>query len=102
MPQATGVRALLGQTGRVSDALLLLLNVVLIALCLWGLVDAATRRAEAFPAVQRLTKPTWLGILAACTLAAFFGGAFSIFGGAAAVGAIVYLGDVRPAVRELS
>lgn len=82
-------------------ALLDLLTLVLLGLALWGLVDAATRRAEAFPAAGRLTKPIWLGILAASAVATLLFGAFSLLGGAAAVGSIVYLGDVRPAVRDL-
>ena len=77
------------------------LRLVLVGLCLWGLVDAALRRPEVFPAAGRLTKPIWLAILAVGGLATFYFGAFSLFGGAAAVGAIVYLGDVRPAVRGL-
>jgi hypothetical protein len=81
--------------------LLRLLDYTLLALALWGFVDAATRKPEAFPAANRLTKPIWLGILAASAFVAFFLSAFSLFGMAAAVATIVYLGDVRPAVREL-
>ncbi|MEO6205023.1 MAG: DUF2516 family protein, partial [Mycobacteriales bacterium] len=50
----------------------------------------------------KLTKPIWLGILGvslALSLAGR-GSIFGIFGIVMAVAAIVYLVDVRPAVRE--
>ena len=74
---------------------------ILLALAVWGLVDAATRRPEAFKTAGRQSKPVWLGLLAASAFVAWFLHAFSLFGGAAAVACIVYLGDVRPAVRDL-
>lgn len=84
----------------VDLTLLRLLDVTLLGLAVWALIDAATRRAEAFPAAGRLTKPIWLAILAASVASGLLFGAFSLLGAAAAVGCIVYLGDVRPAVRE--
>ena len=35
----------------------------LVALKAWALVDCVTRKAAAFPAVDKLTKPAWLTIL---------------------------------------
>lgn len=78
-----------------------LLRLALIGLALWGLIDAATRPAPAFPAASKLSKPIWLAILAAATLFGYLFGLVSLPGSAAAVAAIVYLVDVRPAVRAL-
>jgi hypothetical protein len=81
----------------------------LVALRAWALVDCLTRRAAAFPAVDKLTKPAWSAIL-------LIGGVLgtllsrgtdpsqvlSIFSLVSVVAAAVYLADVRPAVREIS
>jgi len=84
----------------VSASLLLGLGLLALGLKLWALVDAVTRPGPAFPAAGKLTKPVWIAILAA---AALLGGAdfFGLFGLLGTVAAIVYLVDVRPAVREL-
>lgn len=81
----------------------------LIVLRVWALLDCITRRAAAFPAVDKLTKPAWLAIL---VIAGFLGTVFSspdnpssvvsVFSLISAVVAAVYLADVRPAVREVS
>lgn len=76
----------------------------LLLLRVWALVDCLTRKAAAFPAVDKLTKPAWTAILAVSLL---FGlllrypptGPISLI---TAVVAAVYLADVRPAVREIS
>ena len=73
-------------------------------LAAWALLDCLTRKAAAFPAVDKLTKPAWVAIL---LVAGVFGtvlvpiptGPISLI---AAVIASVYLADVRPAVREIS
>lgn len=81
----------------------------LIALRVWALVDCLTRKAAAFPAVDKLTKPAWVAILLiAGLLGTFFGNpnypstVLGIFSLVSAVVAAVYLADVRPAVREIS
>lgn len=80
--------------------LLLLPWLALLALKLWALVDACIRPAVAFPAAGKLTKAAWVAILAAAVLLSGFSvlGLLSLVG---TVAAIVYLVDVRPAVREL-
>jgi hypothetical protein len=70
----------------------------------WAFVDCLTRKAAAFPAVDKLTKPAWVAML---LIAGLFGswispaptGPISLI---SAVIAAVYLADVRPAVREIS
>lgn len=75
----------------------------LIALRVWALLDCVTRKAAAFPAVDKLTKPAWVGILLVSglfgTLASPPTWPISLI---SAVISAVYLADVRPAVREIS
>ncbi len=104
MARGTAARSSEGKTGQVdlfapADRLLLVLDLVLLALSAWALADAAVRSAPAFPAAGKLTKPAWLGILAVCVLVLLSGsGLLTLVAGTAA---IVYLVDVRPAVRDL-
>jgi hypothetical protein len=72
-----------------------------------ALVDAAIRRADAYPAADRQTKPIWLGILGGGLLAqivfpALGGSLLSILGMAGIVAAIVYLVDVRRRLIEVT
>jgi hypothetical protein len=75
----------------------------LIALRVWALLDCLTRKAAAFPAVDKLTKPSWVLILLVSGLLGTFASPplwpISLI---SAVAAAVYLADVRPAVREVS
>lgn len=75
----------------------------LIVLRLWALLDCATRKAAAFPAVDKLTKPSWLLILVVAGLLGTFASPplwpISLI---SVVVAAVYLADVRPAVREIA
>ena len=83
-----------------SNLLLLVLGLGALALKVWALVDASTRPQASFVAAGKLTKIAWVAILAAAVL---LGGAdvMGLFGLVGTVAAIVYLVDVRPAVREL-
>ncbi len=81
----------------------------LVALRIWALVDCLTRKAAAFPAVDKLTKPAWSAILLiAGGLGTLLGqpngpsSVLSIFSLGSVVVAAVYLADVRPAVRGIS
>jgi len=86
-----------------GGGLILLIDLGLLVLTGWALVDALTRPAPAFVAAGKLTKPIWLAILGVALLLCLVGAAriFGLFGAAVAVAAIVYLVDVRPAVREM-
>jgi len=71
----------------------------------WALVHCLTQRADAFPVVGSLSKGGWLAILAGAVLVTLvcanpqFGGV-SMFGFIAVGAALIYLLDVRPALRD--
>ena len=84
-----------------SALLFFVVGLVILAVELWALVDAGTRPAAAYPAAGKLTKPKWVGILAAALLLSFLFRGVSLFDIVGIVAAIVYLVDVRPAVRSM-
>lgn len=67
----------------------------LLAVKIWALVDCIIRPAPAFEAASKQTKGLWLGLLVGTILLSTLG-LFILIG---LVVAIVYLVDVRPAVR---
>lgn len=75
----------------------------LAVLRVWALIDCVTRRADAFQAADKLTKPAWLAILLISGVIGQFASPpdypLSLV---STVIAAVYLADVRPAVREIS
>lgn len=78
---------------------LTVVSLAVAAVKLWALIDCLTRRSPAFPAAGKLTKPAWLAILVVALVLGV--GVFGLLGIAGLVAAIVYLVDVRPAVRSL-
>lgn len=85
--------------------LYLLFYLVIFALCVWALVDLLRRPPAAFPSAGKRTKGFWGAIVGVSTAVAFMAippplglGFLSFLGLLSAVGAIVYLVDVRPAV----
>jgi hypothetical protein len=87
----------------------LVIYVALIALRVWSVVDCLTRKAAAFPAANKLTKPAWAAILLiAGVLGTLLGPpatpstTVSVFSLISVVASAIYLADVRPAVREIS
>lgn len=87
--------------GSFDGLLLLVVHWVVVALGLWALVDALVRPAPSFVAAGKLTKPAWAAITALALLIAYFTPMFSFLWLPAVVGSIVYLVDVRPAVRGM-
>jgi hypothetical protein len=84
----------------VDAALFSVLGLGALVLKVWALADAVYRPGPAYAAAGKLTKPAWVAILAVALL--LTGGDFAgLLGLASVVAAIVYLVDVRPAVREL-
>lgn len=75
-----------------------LLSLALLALKLWALVDACVRPERAYYVTGKWSKVGWVVVLA---LGALIGQGIGLLGIASLVAAIVYLVDVRPALREL-
>lgn len=73
-----------------------------LGLAAWALVDSLVRPAAGYLAAGKLTKPGWAGILLLAVLVLSWQGPMSFLGLPAVIAAIVYLVDVRPAVRGLS
>ena len=73
-----------------------------LALTGWALVDALVRPAAGYVAAGKLTKPGWAAILGVAVLVILWQGPMSFLGLPAIIAGIVYLVDVRPAVRGLS
>jgi hypothetical protein len=72
------------------------------ALTLWAFVDALVRPAAGYVAAGKLTKPGWAAITGLAALVIFWQqNPMSFLGLPAVIAAIVYLVDVRPAVRAL-
>jgi hypothetical protein len=71
---------------------------------LYALVHSIAQRSDAFTAAGKLSKPAWVAINAVAlvvTAALGFGPTNGIFGIIAITAALVYIVDVRPAVREI-
>ncbi|WP_235949251.1 DUF2516 family protein [Nocardia terrae] len=69
----------------------------------FALVHAIRQRPDAFTAVDKLTKPVWVGILVVSMLVLLIPGTsvVGLLGIAAVVASGVYLADVRPKVDEI-
>lgn len=87
--------------GSFDGYLLVAVHWVVVALAVWALVDALVRPATAYVAAGKLTKPAWGAITALAALIAYFVPVFSFLWLPAVVGSIVYLVDVRPALRGM-
>lgn len=85
-----------------ANYFLLALNLALLALALWAFADAVVRPSAAFPAAGKLTKAAWVAITGVSVALCLLGvGLLGLLGGVIAVAVIVYLVDVRPAVRGM-
>jgi len=74
-----------------------------LGLKLWALVDALTRRPDAFTAGNKMTKTGWLIILGlTAVVAVVIPQPITLLNLAGTVAAIVYLVDVRPVLRSLT
>ena len=67
----------------------------------FALVHAIRQRADAFPAVGKLTKPIWLGIIGASTFAFLILPPLNLVWVIGIVAVGVYMADVRPKVDEI-
>ena len=84
-----------------QDLLFFALYWGVLALTVWAFGDALIRPASGFVAAGKLTKPGWAAITGLAALIIFWQGPMSFLGLPAVIAAIVYLVDVRPAVKGL-
>jgi Protein of unknown function (DUF2516) len=78
----------------------LTLNVVILVIELFAFVNCATQRADAFSTVSSISKGGWLALTGGALLFTLLLGFFSLFGMIAVAAALVYLLDIRPALRD--
>jgi uncharacterized protein DUF2516 len=84
------------------DGLLLYgVHYAVLALAVWALVDALVRPMTAYVAAGKLTKPAWGAITGLAVVLAYFMPPLNLLWLVATVASIVYLVDVRPALRGL-
>jgi len=83
-----------------GEMLIKTLTVGTLLLQLWALIDAAIRPTPAYVAAGKLTKPAWLALTGASAFTGLLFPLISMFRLAGLVASIVYLVDVRPAIRE--
>ncbi|MGI9092395.1 MAG: DUF2516 family protein [Mycobacteriales bacterium] len=86
--------------GTPTHALLAVVGYGCLGLELWAIVDCVVRPTAGFVAAGKLTKPAWLAITIIAAFVTYLFGVLG-FGIAGVIAAIVYLVDVRPAVREV-
>ncbi|MDT3397239.1 DUF2516 family protein [Streptomyces sp. B1866] len=77
-------------------------SVGLLLFSLFAFVDSAIRREDAYRAADKQTKPFWLIILGLATAVNLFMGIFAFLPILGLIATIVYVVDVRPALREVS
>ncbi|GGN18233.1 hypothetical protein GCM10011609_69040 [Lentzea pudingi] len=71
---------------------------------LFAFFHALSQRVDAYTAIERMTKPAWLGITGGGTAALLLfspGGVGSIFWLAGLIAVLVYMVDVRPKLIEV-
>ncbi|MBB5914364.1 protein-S-isoprenylcysteine O-methyltransferase Ste14 [Nocardia transvalensis] len=85
-----------------TSAILLVLWLAALGATIFALVHAVRQRPDAFTAVDKLTKPIWVGILvAALAFLLLARTPVGLLGIIAVVATGVYLADVRPKVDEV-
>jgi hypothetical protein len=75
----------------------------MLALRVWALGDCLARKGAAFPAAGKLTKPAWILLTAlSVVIGVALPSPLGFLSLISLVISMVYLADVRPAVREIS
>ena len=78
-------------------------TLVIFAVQAFAFIDAVSHRPEAYPAADKLTKPAWLIILGVALAAhMIIWNPISFLNIIGTIAALVYVLDVRPALRALT
>lgn len=87
----------------IESAVTLVLALALFGVKAMAFVDATTRQSEVFPAAGKQTKGFWMLILGLFLVEhLIFWNVLGLLSLIGTIAALVYLLDVRPAVRELT
>jgi Protein of unknown function (DUF2516) len=78
----------------------LVIELVVVVVECAAFINCLTQRAEAFPVVGSVPKAGWLALTFGALVLTLLLSTFSIFGMVAVAVALVYLLDVRPALRD--
>lgn len=84
------------------SSVMFLVNLLILGIGVWALIDCIIRPSAAFPAVERQTKVAWIAFLAIGALLIFWFGGISLLGMLGVVLAVYYLVDVRSKVVEIT
>jgi hypothetical protein len=89
---------------QVEQTINLIIFIVSLGVEAWAFVHCALQRPDAFNAVGTLSKGIWLAVIGGTVLLAmvFFSLGMQLFTLIAVTAALVYLLDVRPAIREIT
>ncbi|MFZ2178771.1 MAG: DUF2516 family protein [Rhodococcus sp. (in: high G+C Gram-positive bacteria)] len=85
----------------IVSVILWVIRIVALGAAAFALFHAARQRKDAFTAVDKLSKPIWLSILAVALLVLLVFPVVQLFGIVAVVAVCVYLVDVRPRVDDI-
>lgn len=92
----------MGLVNGITGWILWLLQLAALGMTVFALIHAIRQRSDAFTAVDKLTKPAWIGILCAALIGLLLARTpVGLLGIAAVVATGVYLADVRPKVDEV-
>lgn len=87
----------------IQSTILLIVAIALFAVEAWAFIDAVSRRPEAFEAANKQNKKMWVWILGIALAAHMvFWNPINILNMAGAIASLVYLLDVRPAVKYVT
>ncbi len=86
------------------NTVLLLIMLVVLCFAVFAFIDAALRREEAYRAADKRTKPFWLIVLGLAVVVnlPFLGVSILILQLVGLIASIVYLVDVRPAIKQVT
>jgi hypothetical protein len=91
------------QVFQAEMTVMLILELVLLVVKIFALVNSLMYSAEAYDAANKLTKPAWTIILGlGLVVQLVLGGPLGIVNLAFTIAAFVYLADVRPALASLT
>jgi len=90
-----------GTVDNLTELLLRAVSIGVLIVEAWAVVDSVRRPTATYVAAGKLTKPAWVGITVLALVTNLYFGIFGLFGLAGIIASVVYLVDVRPAIKEV-